>query len=196
MAMISSANETVNLETPVTVNEKVEDWLEFLAQEMRATLSGLLKKCLSDAKFDWSYPSQILCLKHNIKFTEDAEIAIRDGPNALKALMKQLNSTLRELTSQDLSSEPLLQLKIKSLVFDIVHNIDVVAQLIKHDAQSLNDWTWKKQIRYHLEQGKVVVKMYDAKFQYTYEYQGNIPKLVHTPLTDKCYLTLTQGKYL
>lgn len=51
------------------------------------------------------------------------------------------------------------------------------------------------EFRVYIDAGtqQVWIGMVDAKFNYTYEYQGNAPKLVHTPLTDKCYLTLTQA---
>ena len=43
---------------------------------------------------------------------------------------------------------------------------------------------------------KVSAHMVHAEFEYTWEYQGTAPKLVRTPLTDRCFLTLTQGMAL
>ncbi|NDD92845.1 hypothetical protein EBZ37_12245, partial [bacterium] len=102
-AMVSSAGEVVELSTPVQVNEKVEDWLENLAQEMRTTLAGLLSQCLTNSKFDWNFPSQILCLAQSIKFTDDCESALDEGQKGLENLRKQLKETLRQFTSHDLS---------------------------------------------------------------------------------------------
>lgn len=46
---------------------------------------------------------------------------------------------------------------------------------------------WQKQLRHYFDDRRnCVLRMVDGKFSYTYEYQGNAPKLVHTPLTDKC----------
>eukprot|EP01035_Chromulina_nebulosa_P017590 gene17590-23160_t len=127
-AMLSSMNEIVNLESPVTTSDKVEEWLYQLEVEMRSTLSSLLISCLREKSLNWNYPSQILCLSQSIRFTEEAEIAIEDGVDAVIKLRKQLESTLLSLTSVDLSNEPLIQIKMKSLVFDLVHEIDILDQ--------------------------------------------------------------------
>ena len=81
-------------------------------------------------------------------------------------------------------------------VLDLIHHLDVVDALVKEGATSINDWVWIKQLRYYRtgRQGSsaVAVNMADATLDYSWEYQGNAPKLVYTPLTDRCYLTLTQ----
>lgn len=89
-----------------------------------------------------------------------------------------------------------LQLKLKAIILDVIHNIDVINQMSENRVQDLSEWYWQKQLRYYFVKEKCVVRMCDAQNAYTYEYQGNDPKLVHTPLTDKCYLTLTQGIHL
>jgi dynein heavy chain 2 len=159
---------------------------------------------LQEKGFNWDYPSQILCLAQHIRFTDNAESCLEAGDKEqvkrrLEALHSQLKKTLFSLTSSETDqSDQLLQLKIKSLVLDIVHQVDVVDQLLKKSTTKSSEWTWKKQLRYYMDQksGKAVLRMCNAEFAYTYEYQGNAPKLVHTPLTDKCYLTLTQGMHM
>ena len=88
-----------------------------------------------------------------------------------------------------------LELKLKALILDTIHHISIVEELIDSKVRSVDDWLWKKQLRFYMNQQTktATISMVDADFEYTYEYQGNASKLVHTPLTDKCYLTLTQG---
>ena len=81
-------------------------------------------------------------------------------------------------------------------VLDVIHHLDVVETLISDGTSTPEDWAWVKQLR-HYKTGRegnagVLVKMADAALNYSWEYQGNAPKLVYTPLTDRCYLTLTQ----
>ncbi|VDM76187.1 unnamed protein product [Strongylus vulgaris] len=69
-------------------------------------------------------------------------------------------------------------------------------ELISVLFSSTQCWTWQKQLRFYLVGDGVVARQVNSEFSYTYEYQGNTSKLVHTPLTDKCYLTLTQAMFM
>ncbi|CAB1349241.1 unnamed protein product [Coregonus sp. 'balchen'] len=186
VAMRSLEGEVVPLRNLIRISNSVEVWLGELSAEMKETLKQLLCEC-------------ILCLAEQIQFTEEVESGLRNS--SLQQLEVELTAKLEHYTTVDTSSEEtgntessVLQLKLKALILDIIHNISVVKQLCEEAVSSPDAWAWRKQLRFYLDNDRrCSIQMVDAHFSYTYEYQGNAAKLVHTPLTDKCYLTLTQA---
>lgn len=52
------------------------------------------------------------------------------------------------------SESHVLELKLKALILDTIHAIDVVQQLIKHGIKSLDEWMWQKQLRFYMQKRK------------------------------------------
>jgi len=82
-----------------------------------------------------------------------------------------------------------------------VHARDTVKNLIKARVDNINDFDWTCQLRYYWEKEDendedVFARQTNTRFRYGYEYLGNGPRLVITPLTDKCYMTLTGALHL
>ena len=71
-----------------------------------------------------------------------------------------------------------------------VHAKTVIEDLVKQGIRDITAFEWIQQLRYYWEDKQCRVKCIQTNFPYGYEYLGNTFRLVITPLTDKCYMTL------
>jgi len=204
-AMISGEGERVNLQKTKKIRAQVEKWLSEFEAEMISSLRKLAKdahKHYADrprTKWVLEQPAQLVLVVSQMHWCAAIEAKLSSAnPNAglqnfLQVSIRQL-ADLTRLVRGELSS---LHRKILGALITVdVHARDIVADLVQRYTKDVNDFEWQMQLRYYMEGEDVVVRQVNAHFNYAYEYLGAQSRLVVTPMTDRCYLTLTGALHL
>ncbi|EPQ11489.1 Dynein heavy chain 11, axonemal [Myotis brandtii] len=207
IGMFSKEKEYVPFQAMCDCRGHVETWLLQLEQTMQDTVRHSITEAIAAYEekprelWLFDFPAQVALTGSQIWWTTDVGIAfsrLEEGyETALKDFHKkqisQLNALIALLLGELLPGD---RQKVMTICTIDVHARDVVAKLVSQKAScSPQAFAWLSQLRHQWEdsQKHCFVHICDAQFQYFYEYLGNSPRLVITPLTDRCYITLTQS---
>lgn len=214
-AMVSKEGEVVPLVTPIliTPESSVVAWLtkveevmrETLAVALQSSLSSLLQMDIQSPSFvEWlhQYPSQIIILSIQIFWCSQVERALHSTncTELLKQVAYQIDGLLKILAERVL--HPLHndeRKKVEQCITEFVYEKSTTQSLIEEGVKEASDFKWQYRLRAYYDENehdllkRLRVCIADATFFYGYEYLGVCERLVQTPLTDRCYLTLSQA---
>ncbi|OQS05067.1 dynein heavy chain, outer arm [Thraustotheca clavata] len=221
-SIVGNDEEIIVMTKHVLAEGNIEDWLCALEKEMFATMKSLCRDTASDCvnlslrEFVTKTCGQFALLGIQLLWTAQSQEALQKC-KSVKGIMSDTSKKqvmlLSELSSwclTDLGTK-LNRIKIETLITIQVHQRDCFADLARlfkdRKISDASDFEWLKQARLYWRVNPVsdrlgpdacVISICDVDFKYAYEYLGCKERLVITPLTDRCYITLSQalGMYL
>ncbi|KAJ5337919.1 hypothetical protein N7452_004647 [Penicillium brevicompactum] len=216
VAFTSKEGEEVRLKKEVNLlkTPRINDWLSALENNMKLTLAELLGEAVE--QFDTlynatdvdrtafndflaNYPAQIVVLASQVVWTNSVQKSLEEGGSTLPALHGAEVRILELLAATVLGElDPITRKKCEHMITEFVHQRDCISKLISLNATTSTHYLWLLQMRYVYEpEGDFLQRLYvhmaNAKLNYGFEYLGVPERLVRTPLTDRCFLTLTQA---
>ncbi|VCW69734.1 unnamed protein product [Gulo gulo] len=204
LAMLSPEGERVSLGKGLKARGNVEEWLGKVEEAMFTSLRRLCKSAMADyqgkPRTAWviaGHPSQVILTISQIMWCRDlTECLGRKGVNHIEALeeFEKVNfERLNALAVIVRGSLPKLHRNIITALITIdVHARDIVTELVQAKVEEIDSFDWQRQLRYYwdVDLDNCVARMALSQYTYGYEYLGACPRLVITPLTDRCYLCL------
>uniref|UniRef100_H2M1P1 Dynein axonemal heavy chain 12 n=1 Tax=Oryzias latipes TaxID=8090 RepID=H2M1P1_ORYLA len=197
--MYSSEGERVELIQNISTSEAngaVEKWLLQLEDGMISSVRDIIDRSRAyekTARNQWvkEWPGQVVLCTSQIFWTLEVHKAL-----GLKKYYQQLQNQLNEIVELVRGELPKqTRTTLGALVTIDVHARDVVKDLIEKVSDE-TDFEWLAQLRYYWMNDNVRVHIINCDVKYAYEYLGNSPRLVITPLTDRCYRTLIGAFHL
>uniref|UniRef100_A0A8B9LBN9 Dynein axonemal heavy chain 12 n=1 Tax=Astyanax mexicanus TaxID=7994 RepID=A0A8B9LBN9_ASTMX len=198
-AMYSSEGERVELIQLISTSEArgaVEKWLVQVEDVMLSSIRDVINQT---KRSQWvrEWPGQVVLCTSQMYWTQEVHEAIRSGVGGLKNYYNQLQSQLKDIVELVRGKLPKqTRTTLGALVTIDVHARDVVMEMIEKGVSHGTDFQWLAQLRYYWNNDNVRVCIINCDVKYAYEYLGNSPRLVITPLTDRCYRTLIGAFYL
>jgi len=218
--MISGEKEQVDMCVNVDPRGKnVEVWMSEVELAMKRSIRRVMLDSVADytvtPRTQWvqKWPGMCVLNASQLHWTREMEEGIREKGNQgvsdyVQVQMNQLKDMVMLIRGK---LAPLSRITLGSLTVIDVHARDVTKKMAESGVAAVNDFDWISQLRYYIysasgggtgnpanlnggEEDGVVGEMWThmiaSKRPYGYEYLGNSLRLVITPLTDKCYMTL------
>ncbi|XP_028415382.1 dynein heavy chain 8, axonemal-like isoform X2 [Dendronephthya gigantea] len=220
VSVTSEKGETLQLKKEVFLNGGVELWLSELSRVLQATVHETIVKCIGDAntlnyidEIAQKYPPQVACLGLLYMWTRECETAIADIrmdrkalPNAVRrfwSILSRLPNILIKGSWRNVDQNLTVAAhdKLEALLSYGMYLRDIVDDLGKRKLRDVTDFEWKRNTRFYgdiREKGKdgkphSLLHLLENDLEYGNEFYGSRMPIVLTPITERCFLTLTKA---